>query len=133
MLLSLNLQRAGYEVLKAEDGRTGVKTREGRIPCSGGVLDLMMPGLSGLEAAKQLKAQPATARIPILMLTAKSDEVDRIVGLELGADDYVTKPFSPREIVLRVQSVLRRSEPVSVTSDELEVGPVKVEESGTRF
>ncbi|MEI6715235.1 MAG: response regulator [Verrucomicrobiota bacterium] len=126
MLLNLNLQRAGFEVIKAEDGERALKLAREESPALV-VLDLMMPGLSGLEVAKQLKAQPATARIPILMLTAKSDEVDRIVGLELGADDYVTKPFSPREIVLRVQSVLRRSEPAEAQVDELEVGPVKVD------
>lgn len=125
-LLTLNLQRAGFEVLKASDGEAALQLARQEGP-SLVILDLMMPGLSGLEVAKQLKQSPATARIPVVMLTAKSDEVDRIVGLELGADDYVTKPFSPREIVLRVQSVLRRSEPVAVAADELEVGPIRVD------
>ena len=123
-LLSLNLRRAGFDVITAEDGERALKLAREESPALV-ILDLMMPGLSGLEVAKQLKQLPATARIPVLMLTAKSDEVDRIVGLELGADDYVTKPFSPREIVLRVQSVLRRIEPVSAPVDELGVGPVK--------
>ncbi len=125
-LLSLNLRRAGFDVITAEDGERALALTREESPALV-ILDLMMPGLSGLEVAKQLKQSPATARIPVLMLTAKSDEVDRIVGLELGADDYVTKPFSPREIVLRVQSVLRRSEPVAVSVDELGVGPVKVD------
>lgn len=125
-LLALNLQRAGFEVLKAEDGEKALNLARTENP-SMVVLDLMMPGLSGLEVAKQLKLQPATSRIPVLMLTAKADEVDRIVGLELGADDYVTKPFSPREIVLRVQSVLRRSEPSTVVEDQLSVGVIEVD------
>ena len=86
-----------------------------------------MPGLSGLDVLKQLKQDAKTARIPVLMLTARADEVDRIVGLELGADDYVTKPFSPREIVLRVQSVLRRVEAPVERADVLEVGPIRVD------
>jgi two-component system phosphate regulon response regulator PhoB len=92
------------------------------------VLDLMMPGMSGLEVTKQLKQSPATNRIPILMLTARAEEVDRIVGLELGADDYVTKPFSPREIVLRVQAVLRRAASPDLAREEvLEIGPIKID------
>jgi two-component system phosphate regulon response regulator PhoB len=73
------------------------------------VLDLMLPGMDGIEICKRLKIEPKTAAIPILMLTAKAEEVDRVVGLELGAEDYVTKPFSPRELVLRVKSILRRA------------------------
>jgi DNA-binding response OmpR family regulator len=125
-LLTLNLQRAGFEVLRAEDGERALRVAREENPALV-VLDLMMPGLSGLEVAKQLKQSPATAGIPVLMLTAKSEEVDRIVGLELGADDYVTKPFSPREIVLRIQSVLRRTEPSAVALDALEVGPIRVD------
>ena len=101
-LVSLHLQRAGFEVLKAADGEQALRLARAEEPALV-VLDLMMPGLSGLEVAKLLKQSPQTAAIPVLMLTAKADEVDRIVGLELGADDYVTKTFSPREIVLRVQ------------------------------
>lgn len=125
-LLALNLQRAGFDVLKAEDGEQALRIAREEIP-SLLVLDLMMPRLSGLEVAKLLKQSPQTARIPVVMLTAKADEVDRIVGLELGADDYVTKPFSPREIVLRVQSVLRRMDAVPAHADELEVGGIKVD------
>jgi len=125
-LLALNLQRAGFEVLKAEDGEQALKVAREELP-SLLVLDLMMPKLSGLEVTKLLKQSPQTARIPVVMLTAKADEVDRIVGLELGADDYVTKPFSPREIVLRVQSVLRRMDTVPAHADELEVGGIKVD------
>jgi len=125
-LVVLNLQRAGFDVIKAEDGEQALRLAREEIPALL-VLDLMMPGFSGLEVTKQLKQTPQTARIPVVMLTAKADEVDRIVGLELGADDYVTKPFSPREIVLRVQSVLRRMDSVPAHADELEVGAIKVD------
>jgi DNA-binding response OmpR family regulator len=127
-LVASSLVRAGYEVLKAEDGERALALARSEHPALV-VLDLMMPGLTGLEVAKQLKFQPETARIPILMLTAKADEVDRIVGLELGADDYVTKPFSPREVVLRVGSVLRRSEPVESggQTESLRVGAIHVD------
>jgi len=125
-LVALNLQRAGFDVLKADDGEQALRLARDEMPALL-VLDLMMPGLSGLEVTKLLKQSPQTARIPVVMLTAKADEVDRIVGLELGADDYVTKPFSPREIVLRVQSVLRRMDSVPAHVDELEVGGIKVD------
>ncbi|MEI6872254.1 MAG: response regulator, partial [Verrucomicrobiota bacterium] len=125
-LVALNLQRAGFDVLKADDGEQALRLARDEMPALL-VLDLMMPGLSGLEVTKLLKQSPQTARIPVVMLTAKADEVDRIVGLELGADDYVTKPFSPREIVLRVQSVLRRIDAVPAHVDELEVGGIKVD------
>ncbi len=125
-LVALNLQRAGFDVLKADDGEQALRLAREEMPALL-VLDLMMPGLSGLEVTKLLKQSPQTARIPVVMLTAKADEVDRIVGLELGADDYVTKPFSPREIVLRVQSVLRRMDSVPAHVDELEVGGIKVD------
>jgi two-component system alkaline phosphatase synthesis response regulator PhoP len=75
------------------------------------VLDLMLPGMDGLEVCRRLRAEPATAGVPIIMLTAKADEVDRVVGLEMGADDYVVKPFSPKELVARVRAVLRRARP----------------------
>jgi DNA-binding response OmpR family regulator len=125
-LVSLNLQRAGFEVLKAEDGERALRIAREQAPALL-VLDLMMPGLSGLDVTKQLKQDPRTAHIPILMLTARADEVDRIVGLELGADDYVTKPFSPREIVLRVQSVLRRVEAPVERVDMMEVGAIRID------
>ncbi len=125
-LVALNLQRAGYDVLKAQDGEQALRLAVEHMPALL-VLDVMMPGLSGLDVVKQLKQNVKTARIPILMLTARADEVDRIVGLELGADDYVTKPFSPREIVLRVQSVLRRVEAPAEPVEMLEVGSIRVD------
>lgn len=99
------LDHAGYAVAVVADGRVALDKAVADPPDLV-VLDLMLPGLDGLEVFKQLRAQ---APVPVVMLTALGDETDRLVGLELGADDYVTKPFSPRELVLRVQSVLRRS------------------------
>jgi len=96
-------------VIKAFDGPSGLekakKERPGLI-----VLDLMLPGMDGKDVCRALKSDPVTQLIPILMLTARAEEVDRVIGLELGADDYVTKPFSPRELVLRVKAILRRKE-----------------------
>ena len=126
-LLALNLRREGFDVLKAEDGARALEIARAEAPDLV-VLDLMMPGMSGLEVTKQLKQSPATNRIPILMLTARAEEVDRIVGLELGADDYVTKPFSPREIVLRVQAVLRRAVVTDTTKEDvIETGPIQID------
>jgi DNA-binding response OmpR family regulator len=107
-LVVYNLQRAGYKPMTARDGRTGLQKARDEVPALI-VLDLMLPELDGIELCKLLKSDSKTARIPILMLTAKAEEVDRVVGLELGADDYVTKPFSPRELVLRVKKILDRA------------------------
>ncbi len=108
-LVSYNLKQAGYEVLEAEDGETGLKLAEEKAPIII-VLDLMLPGLDGLEVCRLFKKKATTQNVPVLMLTARAEEVDRIVGLELGADDYMVKPFSPRELVLRIKAILRRSE-----------------------
>ncbi|WJV50221.1 response regulator transcription factor [Streptomyces flavofungini] len=99
------LNRAGYEVEQAEDGPVALERAAARRPDLV-VLDLMLPGMDGLEVCRRLREQ---GPVPVIMLTARGDEDDRILGLEVGADDYVTKPFSPRELVLRVESVLRRS------------------------
>ena len=108
-LLTLNLRKGGFKVSTAADGASGLqKARDDRPDFI--ILDLMLPRMSGLEVCKILKTDAATSHIPILMLTAKAEEVDRIVGLEFGADDYVTKPFSPREVGLRIRAILRRGE-----------------------
>src|SRR5438876_8730956 len=108
-LLTLNLRKAGFRISTAADGASGLqKARDDRPDFI--VLDLMLPKMAGLEVCKILKSDPATRHIPIMMLTAKAEEIDRIVGLEFGADDYVTKPFSPREVILRIQAILRRGE-----------------------
>nr|WP_321260366.1 response regulator transcription factor [uncultured Pseudodesulfovibrio sp.] len=106
-LLKYNLSAAGFDVAAAEDGQLGLNLAQAFKPDII-LLDLMMPGTDGLEVCRQLKGDPALARIPVIMLTAKGEEVDKIVGLELGADDYVVKPFSPRELVLRIKAILRR-------------------------
>lgn len=106
-LVRYNLEKRGYKVDEAADGEEALaKIR--RTPPSLIILDLMLPKLGGLEVCRYLKNDPLTKKIPIIMLTALGSDVDKIVGLELGADDYVTKPFSPRELVARVAAVLRR-------------------------
>jgi two-component system phosphate regulon response regulator PhoB len=107
-MLSLHLRKSGkFAVSVAMDGATGVEKARRERPAFI-VLDLMLPRMSGLEVCKVLKNDPVTREIPILMLTAKSEEMDRVSGLECGADDYVVKPFSPREVVLRIEAILRR-------------------------
>lgn len=108
-LLSYHFRQAGYNVSTALNGFEGLQKAKKEKP-SIIILDLMLPELDGEDVCRALKADPLTKSIPILMLTAKSEEVDRIIGFELGADDYVTKPFSPRELVLRVKAILRRRE-----------------------
>lgn len=127
-LVASNLRNAGFEVIKAENGPAALAAARTQSPQLL-VLDLMMPGLSGLEICRILKGDPATARLPIIMVTAKAEEIDRIVGLELGADDYVTKPFSPRELVLRVKNVLRRTAGPDEPSDYLAVGRIVVDKA----
>jgi len=107
-LVVYNLKKAGYQTATARDGAVGLAKARDLLPALL-VLDLMLPQMEGTDICKRLKADSKTAHIPILMLTAKAGEVDRILGLELGADDYVTKPFSPRELVLRVRKLLERS------------------------
>ncbi|WP_371516105.1 response regulator transcription factor [Kitasatospora sp. NBC_01300] len=117
------LTRAGHHVDRAADGALGLDLAERTRPDLL-VLDLMLPGLDGLEVLRRLRASAGGAALPVVLLTAKGDEADRILGLELGADDYVTKPFSPRELVLRVQSVLRRARAGSGAANGTGDGPV---------
>jgi two-component system phosphate regulon response regulator PhoB len=125
-LLTLNLRKAGgFIVSTAADGAAGLtKAREENPALI--ILDLMLPKMSGLEVCKILKTDLATRHIPIMMLTARAEEIDRIVGLELGADDYVVKPFSPREVVLRIQAILRRGA-VEPDDDRLTAGPITID------
>lgn len=123
-LLKFNLAKAGYGILEAANGYDAVRFAKNERPGLI-ILDLMLPGIDGLEVCKQLKGQQSTAAIPIIMVTAKDDEIDKIIGLELGADDYVTKPFSPRELVARVKAVLRRNQKEHVASGELVLGLLK--------
>ncbi len=106
-LLQYNLAKDGYRVTCADSGEAALKTAKTQLPDLI-ILDLMLPGLDGLEVCKRLRADSKTQHIPIIMLTAKGEEADIVTGLELGADDYVTKPFSPRVLAARVKTVLRR-------------------------
>jgi len=126
-LVHYNLAQERFKVIEAEDGEKALKLVQREKPRLI-VLDLMLPGLSGLELCRNLRERPETSQIPILMLTAKAGEADRIVGLEMGADDYLTKPFSPRELVARVKAILRRTEMQSShpVSEVYEKGPLKI-------
>lgn len=106
-LVEFNLKQAGFDVLSAADGAEALTRAHAALP-SLIVLDLMLPEIDGLEVCRMLRRDPTTSAIPIIMLTAKAAEIDRVLGLELGADDYVTKPFSPRELVLRIKKILQR-------------------------
>lgn len=115
-LIRFNLKGAGFEVLMADDGAEAIKRSRESVPDLI-LLDVMLPEMDGLEVCRMLRRDPATRHIPIIMLTAKAAEIDRIVGLELGADDYVTKPFSPRELILRIRNLLKRGkEPEEASS-----------------
>ncbi|MDO4716523.1 MAG: response regulator transcription factor [Propionibacteriaceae bacterium] len=117
------LRREGYEVIEAVDGITGLAAYD-RTGADLVLLDLMMPGMSGTEVCRQLRSRGNT---PIIMVTALDSEVDKVVGLELGADDYVTKPFSHRELLARIRAVLRRGQDVALAPDVIEVGEVRLD------
>ncbi len=125
-LIEYHLKQAGFTVNTALDGPSGLerarKEHPGLI-----ILDLMLPGMDGKDICRVLKSSPSTQSIPILMLTAKAAEVDRIVGFELGADDYVTKPFSPRELVLRVKAILRRKEIPPEGEKTIQIGDLLID------
>jgi len=125
-MLTRAFRRAtGFNVIAATDGATGLRRAREESPALV-VLDLMLPKMPGVEVCKILKSDSLTRHIPILMLTAKAEEIDRILGLELGADDYVSKPFSPREIVLRAQAILRRGE-TPTDAQSLVAGPITID------
>ncbi|MBW1685476.1 MAG: response regulator transcription factor [Deltaproteobacteria bacterium] len=125
-LVRVNLRQAGFEVELAATGSEAIESLR-RSPPDLILLDLMLPDLSGTEICRRVRANPDLAHVPIIMLTARASEIDRVVGLELGADDYVTKPFSPRELVLRVRAVLRRSEAQHEPSRVLERGAIRLD------
>jgi two-component system phosphate regulon response regulator PhoB len=125
-LIAYHLKQSGFSVLTALDGPSGLEIAKKNRP-SLVILDLMLPGMDGKDICRALKSNPLTQSTPILMLTAKSEEVDRVIGFELGADDYVTKPFSPRELVLRVKAILRRKEAPQEGEKVLGIGDLLVD------
>jgi DNA-binding response OmpR family regulator len=125
-LVEFNLRQAGYDVLTAADGDEALKKARAQLP-SLIVLDLMLPEVDGLEVCKMLRRDPATAAIPIVMLTAKAAEIDRVLGLELGADDYVPKPFSPRELVLRIKKLLERGRVKTTEPETMKFGDLLID------
>ncbi len=130
-LVGFNLQRAGYEVFKAHDGISGIEVAMRERPDLI-VLDLMLPGRDGFGVFKELRRDARTMNIPVIMLTARAQTEDRIHGLEAGADDYLTKPFSPKELLLRIQAVLKRADapPGSV---EFTYGPFRFDKNALKF
>lgn len=120
------LEQAGFRVLTASDGLTALRLARSERPALV-VLDLMLPGMDGLDIVRALRSDPATSSMPVIMLTARVEETDRLIGLELGADDYITKPFSPREVVARVRAVLRRTESPLDTSGVLHMGDLVID------
>jgi two-component system phosphate regulon response regulator PhoB len=127
-LLGYVFSKEGFRVLSAADGRRALELARKEKPALI-ILDIMLPEVSGTEVLRSLRADPATRATPVILLTAKKSEGDRIAGLELGADDYVTKPFSPRELLLRARTVLKRGPEAEVSAGEalLKLGPVEIE------
>jgi len=130
-LVRYNLEKEGYQVASSGDGLSALSVIKKSAPDLV-ILDLMLPKLSGLEVCREIRREQTLNRLPILMLTARGDEADRVVGLEMGADDYVTKPFSPRELVARVRALLRRSEPAGDPEKAIEFRELLVDPASYR-
>lgn len=125
-MLDYNLKKEGFRTISAFDGEYALDLADREQPGLI-ILDLMLPGIDGLEVCRELKKENKTASIPIIMLTAKSQESDKVVGLELGADDYITKPFSPRELIARVKAVLRRARDKEKLPEVLRIGDLSID------
>src|SRR5262245_44659075 len=125
-LLAFHLGREGYQVWTTGSGADGFRMAVRERPDLV-LLDLMLPEIDGLEVCRRLRREPATATTPVIMLTAKGDEIDRVVGLEIGADDYVAKPFSPKELLARVRAVLRRARPTDTKPEPLSAGTIALD------
>ncbi|MGE0463148.1 MAG: response regulator transcription factor [Vicinamibacterales bacterium] len=125
-LLARYLQKAGFAPTVVTNGREVVPSVK-RAPPDVIILDVMMPGMDGLDVCRALRADPDTAAVPIIMLTARGEESDRIVGLELGADDYITKPFSPNEVIARVRALLRRAQRAAPADQGIVYGPLNID------
>jgi two-component system phosphate regulon response regulator PhoB len=130
-LISYSLRQAGYVVFCAEDAEQAMSVVNDALPDLV-LLDWMLPGMSGVEFARMLRHASRTKTIPIIMLTARADESDKIAGLEIGADDYITKPFSPRELIARIKAVLRRRSP-EISDDMIEIGGLKLDPATHRI
>ena len=145
--IAYNLEQAGYIVITAADGASALEAVRREVPDLI-VLDIMLPEIDGLEVCRQLRREDSTAHIPIMMLTAKTEEIDKVVGLEVGADDYVTKPFGRRELLARIRALLRRTDYPSASDErralepdqevpratrELVVGPLSINLAGRRI
>jgi phosphate regulon transcriptional regulator PhoB len=125
-LIAYNLRKEGFSVDSSSDGEAALrKIRKGNYNLL--ILDLMLPGIQGMELCRIIRNDPKTAGLPIIMLTAKGEEIDRILGLEMGADDYMAKPFSPRELVARVKAVLRRVSDKPVLEKLLKIGELEID------
>jgi len=120
-LLAYNLKQAGFRVKHVSSGEEGYEKAIRELP-QFIILDLMLPQMNGLEVCRRLRAHPQASKIPVLMLTARGEEIDRVVGFEVGADDYMTKPFSPRELILRVKAILKRGQR---TKEEADPAPLR--------
>lgn len=130
-LVRYNLANEGFQVNAANDGSTGLSTLK-KSPPDLLLLDLMLPKLSGLDICREVRKDESLNRLPILMLTARGEEADRVVGLEMGADDYVTKPFSPRELIARIKALLRRAEPPADSPRTIEIGKLAIDPASYR-
>ena len=130
-LIAANLMRAGHHVVRAGDAETAQRIVRDALPDLV-LLDWMLPGMSGVEFAKRLRSEERTRSIPLIMLTARGEETDKVLGLESGADDYITKPFSPRELVARIKAVLRRRAP-ETTEDAVEIGGLRLDPATHRL
>jgi two-component system phosphate regulon response regulator PhoB len=130
-VVAYNFQKEGFDVVVAFTGEQALRAvKEERFDLV--LLDLMLPDISGIEVCKKLKGNPQTAQIPVVMVTAKGDEIDRVVGFELGADDYVVKPFSVRELILRARSILRRADVSAHAPERFEIGKLRVDRAAHR-
>jgi two-component system phosphate regulon response regulator PhoB len=125
-LVAFNLEREGFRTMVAGDGDRGLALAREKLPDLV-LLDLMLPGTMGTEVCRRLRAGPETSALPIIMLTARGEEIDRVVGFELGADDYLVKPFSMRELLLRIKAVLRRSGGEQAPEKLLALGPLQID------
>jgi two-component system phosphate regulon response regulator PhoB len=130
-VLAYNLNREGYEAIVAHDGKEGLRKAQMLLPDLI-ILDIMLPSIGGLEICRELRAAPVTASIPVLMLTAKTEETDQVVGFAVGADDYVTKPFSVKVLIQRIKVLLRRAAGAEPTAEVIERGGIKIDKRSHR-